>query len=79
MNQQVKFLLIRFSKNNAGEALGSSSSKRYIQPTGLDIESLKSVVSESLLIVLEVCLNFIYRVQPNFRNVLELVYIFMCF
>lgn len=31
------------ASNWQGEALGSSSSKRYIQPTGLDIESLKSV------------------------------------
>ena len=29
---------------NAGEALGSASSKRYNQPTGLDLESLRIVV-----------------------------------
>jgi hypothetical protein len=29
---------------NSGEALGSTSSKRYIQPTGLSLESLRIVV-----------------------------------
>ncbi|KAG0593970.1 hypothetical protein M758_UG036400 [Ceratodon purpureus] len=31
------------ASNWQGEALGSSSSKRYIQPTGLDLESLRIV------------------------------------
>jgi hypothetical protein len=33
-----------FMKINSGEALGSTTLKRFIQPTGLDIETLKRVV-----------------------------------